>query len=123
MQRREIELNDELTIAQRRTEDLERQIAEKDKLIGSLKRERNQHKDMVVDLGAQNEELRKSKVITPAEEAEFSRLRGKYAEYKGQVDTLALWLRNNKPEDLGKHSGKGIAAIIIGYLEGGTNEK
>lgn len=75
----------------------------------------------VTDLGNQNEELRKSKVITPQEQEAF---RNQSAIIKGLQDErnqLALWLRYNKATEIaqGKHAGIDLIPLILKYL-GGT---
>ena len=89
--------------------------------IGSLKRERMDLRDKVADLGAQNEELRKSRRITPAQEGEFVDLRRSFEGMKAEIDKLAIWLRANKGQEIaqGLHNGQTVAETIIGYLESG----
>lgn len=59
-----------------------------------------------------------SKVITPYQEVENTRIYTEHQAMKKEQDKLALWLRNNKREEMlaGKHTGMGLADAIIMYL-------
>lgn len=90
--------------------------------IIKIENENKTHRDHIIDLGNQNEELRKNKTITPQEEATFRMQAQHIAEMKAQLDELALWLRNNKSAEIraGKHAGLTLPQTIIMYLSGGV---
>ncbi len=93
--------------------------------IGLLKRERNALKEKCDDLSAQNLTLSSNRVLTPEMETEFSRLRQEYESTKEQIDKIAKWLRYNRTEEIanGRHAGKDLADVVIGYMETGTAAK
>lgn len=74
--------------------------------------------DENADLKGQNLEYRKSRVLSPEEDAIFTQMRADNQALLDQQNKLALWLRNNKgPEiDAGKHNGMDLSDIIIMYL-------
>ncbi len=98
------------------------EIAQKE--VGLLKRERNALKEKCDDLAAQNLTLSSNRVLTPEMEAEFSRLRQEYESAKEQIDKIAKWLRYNRTEEIanGRHAGKDLADVVIGYMEMETRE-
>ena len=75
----------------------------------------------VTDLGNQNEELRKSRVISPQEDAAFKNQAKIILDLQAERNQLALWLRRNKEVEIsqGKHDGKDLIPLILQYL-GGT---
>ena len=75
----------------------------------------------VADLGNQNEELRKSRVISSQEEAAFKNQAKIVQDLMTERNQLALWLRRNKEVEIsqGKHDGKDLIPLILYYL-GGT---
>lgn len=75
----------------------------------------------ITDLGNQNEEYRKSKVVSPQEEAAFKNQSKIIIGLQNERNLLALWLRENKAVEIsqGKHNGKDLIPLILQYL-GGT---
>lgn len=75
----------------------------------------------ITDLGNQNEEYRKSRVVSPQEEAAFKNQSKIIIELQNERNQLALWLRMNKATEIaqGKHAGKDLIPLILQYL-GGT---
>lgn len=75
----------------------------------------------VTDLGNQNEDLRKSRVISPQEEAAFKNQAKLILDLQEERNLLALWLRKNKSTEIsqGKHNGVELIPLILQYL-GGT---
>lgn len=73
------------------------------------------------DLSGQNEEYRKSRVVSPQEEVAFKNQSRLLMEYQEGFNRLALWLRENKSVEIaqGKHEGKDLIPLILQYL-GGT---
>jgi predicted RNase H-like nuclease (RuvC/YqgF family) len=73
------------------------------------------------DLGAQNEELRKSITITPQQVEAFKNQSQYVISLQTQLDQLALWLRENKAVEIsrGEHNGQELIPLILKYL-GGT---
>jgi hypothetical protein len=75
----------------------------------------------ILDLGIQNDEYRRSRVISPEEE-ETMRMQSLHVKnLQEQLDQLALWLRQNKSVQIaqGKHAGMSLVNCILMYL-GGT---
>lgn len=73
------------------------------------------------DLGAQNEELRKSITITPQQAGAIKYQAQHAISLQAQLDQLALWLRENKGAEIsrGEHNGQELIPLILKYL-GGT---
>lgn len=78
----------------------------------------------ITDLSNQNEDYRKSKVITPQEQEMFKKQSAVIIELQNERNQLALWLRENKSVEIaqGKHSGIELIPLILQYL-GGTMPK
>ena len=74
----------------------------------------------ITDLGNQNEEYRKSKVITPQEQETFRNQSKIIIRLQEDQNLLALWLRKNKAVEIaqGKHDGKDLIPLILQYLGG-----
>ena len=74
----------------------------------------------ITDLGNQNEEYRKSKVITPQEQEMFRNQSKVIIKLQEDQNLLALWLRKNKAVEIaqGKHAGKDLIPLILQYLGG-----
>jgi len=74
----------------------------------------------VTDLGNQNEDYRKSKVITPEEEAGFKAQSKLINDMQDERNQLAIWLRMNKPTEIaqGLHNGIDLIPLILKYLGG-----
>lgn len=72
------------------------------------------------DLGKQNEELRSAKTITTQEAEMFKNQSQHIISLQTQLDQLALWLRENKSVEIaqGKHNGRELVDVIMGYLGG-----
>lgn len=75
----------------------------------------------IADLGNQNEEYRKSKVISPQEQEAFRNQSKIIIDLQNERNQLALWLRGNKAVEIaqGKHAGMDLIPVILHYL-GGT---
>lgn len=75
----------------------------------------------IADLSQQNEEYRKSKVITPQEQEMFRNQSQLILKLQDDLNQLALWLRRNKAVEIaqGKHEGRELIPLILQYL-GGT---
>lgn len=75
-------------------------------------------KELNVDLHGQLTEMRKSKTISPTEEADFARLREDFRRQNEEVNAIALWLRDNKATEIkqGKHIGLKLSEICIMYM-------
>ncbi len=75
----------------------------------------------ITDLSNQNEEYRKSKVITPQEQEMFRNQSQLILKLQEDLNQLALWLRRNKSVEIaqGKHEGRELIPLILQYL-GGT---
>jgi hypothetical protein len=75
----------------------------------------------ITDLGNQNEEYRKSKVISPEEQETFKNQSKIITNLQNERNQLALWLRVNKAVEIaqGKHAGVDLIPLILKYL-GGT---
>ena len=74
----------------------------------------------IADLSTQNEEYRKSKVITPQEQEMFKNQSQLIIRLQDERNLLALWLRKNKAVEIaqGKHDGKDLIPLILQYLGG-----
>lgn len=92
-----------------------------EKQIGLLKRERAALREKCDDLSAQNESLMKNPVTTPEQLVEWGRLKLEYDGMRIQVNRIALWLREFRAMEIanGKHAGKDLADVVIGYMEEG----
>jgi predicted RNase H-like nuclease (RuvC/YqgF family) len=79
-----------------------------------------QLENKLTDLSTQNEELRKSRVVSPQEEAAFKNQSKIVIDYQNQLNQLALWLRANKSMEIsqGRHAGKELIPLILQYLGG-----
>lgn len=75
----------------------------------------------ITDLGNQNEALRKSRVISPEEDAAFKTQAKMILDLQAERNLLAVWLRKNKATEIsqGKHNGVELIPLILQYL-GGT---
>lgn len=74
----------------------------------------------ITDLGNQNEEMRKSKVVTPQEQEAYRNQSKIIMELQDERNQLALWLRKNKAAEIeqGKHAGWDLIPLILHYLGG-----
>ncbi len=75
-------------------------------------------KERNTDLSNQNTELRGSKRISPAEEAEITKVRAEWQAALEEQNKLALWLRDNKHREItaGKHMGMTLSEVCIMYM-------
>lgn len=84
-----------------------------------------QLKAKVKDLAGQLLELRQGQIITKTEQADIARLRHEHTKMCQDIGELAIWLRNNRAEEIarGEHKGKGLPVVLIGYLNEGDRAK
>ena len=89
--------------------------------VESQRRTITQLEHKITDLGNQNEEYRKSIVISPQEKEAYKTQTRLIIELQDERNQLAMWLRTNKAVEItqGKHDGKDLIPLILQYL-GGT---
>ena len=89
--------------------------------VESQRRTITQLEYKITDLGNQNEEYRKSIVISPQEKEAYKTQTRLIIELQDERNQLAMWLRTNKAVEItqGKHDGKDLIPLILQYL-GGT---
>lgn len=70
------------------------------------------------DVTNQFEQLRRGKIITEIEEADIARVRREHQQMIQEQNKIALWLRENKAQEIakGEHAGMSLAEVCIKYM-------
>jgi len=73
------------------------------------------------DLSTQCEELRASKPISAYERQEILRITQEHRGLNDTQNAIVIWLRENRQKEIseGQHTGRGLASVVIGYLQRG----
>lgn len=89
--------------------------------VDRLKRDIIQLQSKNRDLSNQVEELRAGHPMSDQEWAMFRNQTATIAEQRAQLDELALWLRENRKEEIarGEHRGMGLVDVVVRYLAKG----
>lgn len=72
----------------------------------------------IADLSAQVEAKAAGYVMQPEELADVARIRREYKELNDTQNEIAIWLRENKKEEIrrGDHRNRTLPDIVIGYM-------
>lgn len=72
------------------------------------------------DLANQVEELRAARPYMPEEQKAISAIRAAHDALLATQNKIAMWLRENKKEEIarGDHKGKDLADVVIMYMGG-----
>jgi predicted RNase H-like nuclease (RuvC/YqgF family) len=105
---REKELEQQVTDLNKENANLSKSIRDKDRQL-------KLHQEAI-------EEIRSHRPMSDEEWETFKNQSLHVTTLQSQLDTLALWLRNNKKGEIaaGLHNGMRLVDVVIGYLSRGT---